>query len=57
MDAVLVVNGLDSIRTAIRVIRGGQVPMFWTRTQVMLSGGIGAVMVVLGLGHFFFFGV
>jgi hypothetical protein len=57
MDAVLVASGLHSIYGAIRLIRRGraEVPMFWT--HVMLVGGLGAVLVIMGIGHFFFFGV
>ena len=57
LDVVLVLSGLDSIYRAIRLIRRGraEVPMLWT--QVMLVGGLGAVLVVMGIWHFFFFGV
>jgi hypothetical protein len=56
-DAVTVVSGLWCIYDAIRLIKRGraEVPMLWT--QVMLLGGIGAVMAIAALWHFFFFGV
>ena len=47
---VLVVCGLLSIHGAIRLIKRhkrAEEPMFWT--QLMLSGGLGAVMVITGL--------
>ena len=53
---VLVVSGLLSIYSAIRLIKRhkrAEEPMFWT--QLMLEGGLGAVMVIAGL--FFFLAV
>jgi hypothetical protein len=57
MDAVLVVSGLHSIYRTIGLIRRGraEVPMLWT--HVMVGGGLGAALVIMGLWHFFFFGV
>ena len=57
MDAVLVVSGLQSVYSAIKLTRRGRAEVPILSTQVMLSGGLGAVMVIAALWHFFFFGV
>jgi hypothetical protein len=54
MDIVLAVSGLPSIYSAIRLAqrrKRAEEPMFWT--QLILSGGLGAVLVIGGLWHLF----